>query len=90
MCQEQKTDNELLEMVRQADRAMDKYEFERAEDLYLRAYNFGVSIYGADHGAVGLALLRLSKVAHITGRFELAQSYASEASRIADLYLERF
>jgi hypothetical protein len=74
----------LMESVEKAIRGE---QLQTAESQLLQAYELGLELFGRDHGAVGLVLLRLAEVAHKTGRVELGREYHLEVDRIVDQYL---
>ncbi|HEY9791096.1 MAG TPA: hypothetical protein V6D22_11890 [Candidatus Obscuribacterales bacterium] len=70
-----------------AQLSLEDGDYSRAERLLLQAYEAGVGIFGAHHGAVGLVLLRLASVCQRTGRSELGARYEAEADDILASYV---
>lgn len=74
------------EFLNRAKRAMSRQEYGKAEEYLLQAYEHAKSIYGHDHGEVGLVLLQLVEVCEKQNKLELAAKYFAETEEIASLY----
>ena len=75
------------EIMALANVAINNGDMGRGEALLLQAYESGTRIFGADHGAVGLVLMRLATVCRLTRRDELAEKYEAEADDILQSYV---
>ena len=62
-------------------------DYHKAELILLDAYEMALGLFGPDHGACGLVLLRLAEASRRLGKNELAAEYDEQADRIAHGYI---
>jgi len=77
----------LKDLNCQAQRAAQAFDYGKAEQLLLQAYDYAKQLFGPDHGEVGLILLALVTVCEVQGKTELAEGYWAETEKISNVYL---